>query len=251
MSYIIEHLSEGVLLFKINRPEKRNAINDEVILGLEKVIGLAESKEVKVLVLTGVGDQAFCSGGDLSVFHELRSKEEAYEKHKYISTILKKLLFLPKPTIALLNGSTIGGGCEVATACDFRIGREGIKAGFIQGTLAITTAWGAGTMILEKLLPSNGLKMLMEASLFTTETLKEIGFLDYSFKGTDEEGLQFFIQNIMKIDSSVQTTYKEMLIRKWKASDLEKRIEEEVIRCAELWERDAHHEQVDKFLNRK
>ncbi|HAF0292607.1 TPA: enoyl-CoA hydratase/isomerase family protein, partial [Salmonella enterica subsp. enterica serovar Typhimurium var. 5-] len=75
--YILSN-HNGVLLFTINRPDRRNAINFEVMDGLEHALELAHEKEVKFFAILGAGDQAFCSGGDLSAFHLLKTEKEAY-----------------------------------------------------------------------------------------------------------------------------------------------------------------------------
>ena len=70
--------------------------------------------------------------------------------------ILYKIATFKKPTIAILNGSAIGGGCELATAFDFRLARSGVKLGFVQASLGITTGWGGASLLLEKI-PHNQL----------------------------------------------------------------------------------------------
>ena len=185
--YLISKDQKGILLFTINRPEKRNAIDFEVMAGLERAIEMAGDNDVKVFAITGAGDQAFCSGGDLTAFHMLKTEEQAYGMLSRMAGILYKLLVLPKPTIAILNGSSVGGGCEIASSCDFRIGKEGIKAGFIQGNLAITTGWGGGTLLMEKLPQSNALKMLLDARIHTGDELLELGFLQDIYNGDPVE----------------------------------------------------------------
>ena len=140
MACSIEKLDNGILLFTIEREEKRNAINFEVMDGLEQLAVLAADEEVKAVAVTGKGSDAFCSGGDLSVFHALKTKEEAFTMLSRMAGILYSLLTLPKPTVAILNGTAVGGGCELAAACDFRIARKGIKAGFIQGEQGLLQA---------------------------------------------------------------------------------------------------------------
>ncbi|PLR80988.1 enoyl-CoA hydratase [Bacillus canaveralius] len=240
----------GYLMFTINRPEKRNAINYEIIDGLHEAIEMMKKPELKGLVITGAGDNAFCSGGDLAVFHLLKTEQEAYGMLSKMSEILLRLLLLPKPTFAAMNGTAVGGGCELAAACDFRIAKKGVKAGFVQGKLAITTGWGGGTILAEKIPAANAIKMLMEARVYQTEELTNLGFIDYII---EENDLTFIhhIEKIFPLEGSVLAAYKAMLIRKWLAANIALRIEKEVRECAKLWGMEEHHNQVDKFMNNK
>ncbi len=248
--YLIEEKENGLLLFTIQREEKRNAINYEVMDGLMEAIEMAKQPHIKGLAVTGAGDKAFCAGGDLSVFQDLRTAEEAYGMLSKMGNILYELLILPKPTVALMNGTALGGGCEFATACDFRVAHAGIKAGFVQGTLAITTGWGGGTILMEKLPLSNAMKMLFEAKRYTAEELQELSFVHYIYEGDKANGLAA-VERIFQLQGGVLEAYKEMIIRKWRDKDLKEKIMEEIKKCSILWADDAHHEQVDKFINKK
>jgi enoyl-CoA hydratase len=251
MDYTIERRDQGYLLFTIERNEKRNAINYEVMQGLDEAIRIANDSDIKALVITGSGDRAFCSGGDLTVFHSLTTREEAYTMLSKMSEILYSLLTLSKPTLALLNGIAIGGGCEIATACDFRLAQKGIKAGFVQGKQAITTGWGGGTILAEKLSASIAMKLLMEAEMQTAENLHRNGFIDELFTGSSFDACENFLQNLLTVDLSVLQSYKNIWIRKWLNNNLRERMAEEVHICAELWEGEAHHTYVKKFMSKK
>ncbi|SFA75707.1 MULTISPECIES: enoyl-CoA hydratase/isomerase family protein [unclassified Bacillus (in: firmicutes)] len=251
MAYRIEENTAGYLVFVIDRQEKRNAINYEIMKGLSEVIELAKSSNVKALVITASGDRAFCSGGDLSVFHQLETEQEAYVMLKKMSDILYELLTLPIPTIALMNGTAVGGGCEIATACDFRLARTGIKAGFVQGNQAITTGWGGGSILVEKFAYTECFKLLLEAKIVPAHYLREIGFIDELYDGDSTEACERFLENIIHKEIGVLKSYKNMYIRKWEQAGLRRKIDEEVRQCAILWESEAHHKYVLQFLNKK
>jgi enoyl-CoA hydratase len=247
--YLIEE-ENNYLRFTINRPERRNAINFDVMEGLEILLKLGENPKFKALIITGQGDSAFCSGGDLSVFHQLKTEKEAYQMLSKMASILYRLLVFPKPTIALVNGSAVGGGCELATACDFRIGKKGIKAGFIQGKLAITTGWGGGSFLLEKLDPTIALKLLLSADLYDAEELFSMGYFNKIYEGDSRYACEQFLDKMLNLETEVLSAYKRLLVGKWEETKLHKRMEEEVRRCAKLWESEAHHKQVDRFLSK-
>jgi enoyl-CoA hydratase len=251
LSYFIEKRDSGFLLFTIARSDKRNAINYEVMHGLTEAISLAEDPSIKALVITGEGDRAFCSGGDLSVFHQLKTKEEANVMLSKMSNILISILTMTKPTIALINGTAIGGGCELAAACDFRLARKGVKAGFVQGKQAITTGWGGGTILAEKLPATGSMKLLMEADIQTAEYLKEVGFIDLIYSSDPISSCEAYLEKLLAVELSVLESYKMMWIRKWKESKLRERIEEEVSNCSVLWESENHHRYVQNFISKK
>ncbi|MFC5557960.1 enoyl-CoA hydratase/isomerase family protein [Ureibacillus thermophilus] len=251
MSYKID-LKEGILTFTIDREEKRNAVNDEVMDGLKKVIKhIKENKDVRFLVITGAGEKAFCSGGDLSEFHSLKTAEEAFGMLSKMGNILYELATLHVPTIALINGTAVGGGCEIATACDFRLVARHAKCGFIQGTLAITTGWGGGTYLFERgLRHDRALKMLIDAKPYDAQTLYDIGWAMRVFDGPKEEALEAFIEDMKKVHPSVHHAYKEIELRKWRERNVYGRVMEEIRLCAKLWESEEHEKAVERFLSK-
>lgn len=251
MAYEIIELKEGFLQFIIKRNERRNAVNFEVMDGLQKAIDTVKETEHLGLVITGEGDKAFCSGGDLSVFHNLKTEVEAYAMLSRMANILFDLFMLPKPTVALLNGIAIGGGCEIATACDFRFAHSNVKAGFIQGNLAITTGWGGGTMLFERMSHSQALSMLMKAKIYEALELKEMGFIDFIYEGSHSEGLLAGLETIPEMETNVIQAYKRIVLNRRDELQLKEQVLREVRQCSILWEKETHHEKVNRFLNRK
>jgi enoyl-CoA hydratase len=249
-SYLISKNANGLLFYTINRPEKRNAVNEEIMDGLEKAISLAEAEDVKALVITGAGDRAFCSGGDLSVFHRLKTKDDAYPMLSKMAKIIGKLLFMPKPTVALMNGVAIGGGCEIATACDFRLGRKGMEAGFVQGNLAITTGWGGGSILCEKFPASTALKMLTDGTMLSADELLNMGYLDHVYEGDPYRNCTEFLGKLLEKEVGVLSAYVAILRRKWSDASLLERIEQEALLCATLWGKEIHHQKVEEFLSK-
>ncbi len=240
------HLDDrGVCTFTINRPEVRNAINYEVIEELSEAITFVESnKQVKVFVITGAGDRAFCSGGDLSVFHQLHTKEEALGMLTKMGEVLYRLFTLPVITVAYINGVAVGGGCEIATACDFRFARKGIKLGFVQGKIGITTGWGGATMLREKLPYDKALKLLASAKVILAEEAQKIGFVHELVEDTIEPLMEAYISQ----SPEVLRAYKQAVSKKF--SCLREDFFREIEACATLWESPEHIEAVNQFLKK-
>ncbi|WP_424236201.1 enoyl-CoA hydratase/isomerase family protein [Bhargavaea ginsengi] len=252
MVYRFEKWGSGAV-FTIDRPEKRNAINDEVMDALSDAIKAAgDDESLRYFVITGEGQAAFCSGGDLSEFHKLRTEEDAAPMLGKMADILLRLALLPIPVIALIDGHAVGGGCEIATACDFRIVREDVRCGFIQGTLAITTGWGGATHLLHKSgRQDTALRMLMEARPKQAPELLEAGWATELYTGDKFAALSRFTEPMERVHPSVHRAYKKAAVRRYIAGGLPEQVREEVSACAKLWAADVHHEAVDAFLNKK
>lgn len=252
MSYKID-INDGTATFIINRPEMRNAINHSVMDGLETFLSKVEVDDsIAYAVITGEGDRAFCSGGDLSEFHGLQTADQAYPMLSKMAGLLYRLSVLPVPVIALVNGAAVGGGCEIASACDYRLVSSKAKAGFIQGTLAITSGWGGASQLFTKMNNhSAALKLLSESKVHTAEQLQSIGWATGVYDGNAQDALENFISDMKKIHPSVHKAYKKLAITNWKQTGLKERMLEEAAQCAKLWESDAHHTAVDNFLKKK
>jgi enoyl-CoA hydratase len=130
-----------VTLLKVNRPDQRNAIDFATMDELEVVLSMLETDEsLQVLVLTGGGD-TFVSGGDLKDFQILVTAADGQRMARRMGSILTRLSHLPVPVIAALNGPAVGGGTEVALACDLRVAAANAYFSFRQVTMGIMTAW--------------------------------------------------------------------------------------------------------------
>lgn len=250
MGYQI-HKKNNVLVFTITRPDRRNAVNYEVMDGLDEAVTKAEHDDsIKILMITGEGTQAFCAGGDLQEFHSLKTQAESYSMLSRMGGILYRLAILDKVTVAFINGAAVGGGCEIASACDYRFARPGVKMGFVQGNLAITTGWGGGTLLYERLPANQAFRILTEANILTADTLCELGFIDQLLNAESADELIELFEPVIKKTGPVLSAYKKMLTRKWIASDLKERMESEMYECSVLWESEDHHEAVGRFLNK-
>lgn len=137
---------DGALLrVTINRPEKRNALS----LALLDEIGAVFSRHtgeasIRVAVVTGSGDKCFAAGGDLQELDAIRTVEATRAMSRRGRAALQAIRDFPVPVVAALNGHALGGGAELALACDLRVATRHAEIGFLQAQLAVTTAWGGG-----------------------------------------------------------------------------------------------------------
>ena len=241
-------LKEGYLLVTLNRPHVKNAINFEVMDLLEVAIERVKRDEnCKALILTGAGN-VFCSGGDLNVFHALDNQQDAHNMLSRMGAILYELATISKLSFAFLNGPAVGGGLELAAACDFRYAKTDTVMGFIQVQQGITTGWGGGSLLLEKVSESIGMKWLMSGEKFTAEDAYSHGFINGILPEIDEKTILSVIKPIIHHDIHAITAYKNIAVCKRKVSNLQMRMQEEIKRCSELWTMPVHMEAMKRFL---
>src|SRR3546814_5838248 len=135
---------DGVVTLPLCRAAKRNALSVALIEALGGMLGATRDEDMAVLVVRGEGNRAFASGGDLDELSAIRTVEAAADMSHRFRAVLEKLRSFPVPVIAALNGDAFGGGAELAMACDLRIAAGHARIGFLQGKLAISTAWEIG-----------------------------------------------------------------------------------------------------------
>ncbi|WP_134700251.1 enoyl-CoA hydratase/isomerase family protein [Ammoniphilus sp. YIM 78166] len=245
-------IMDQLAIVTLDRPEVRNAISFEMVKELDLLLDkLDSSQEVKVIIFTGSGDQAFVSGGDLDQFLSVRGKEKALPMLTKVGSLLSKIEKLSKPTIAMINGAAIGGGCEFATACDFRFASEQARMGFVQISMHITTGWGSGSRLVKKIGRSQALSLLLTGEVIEAKRALELGFVDHVFEHTRlrEKTLEF-ARKIAKQPLPGIQAYMNMVHDLDAGMKLEESIKLEIDRCAEMWGSDLHLGVVQAFLNK-
>lgn len=160
MENILYEINGRVATVTINRPKALNALNMDVLLEMEAVVKLLEQNgAVKVMVLTGAGEKAFVAGADIAAMQKMGPAEaEVFSRvgHRVMDRLEKTRIF----TIAAVNGYALGGGCEVAIACDMRIASENAKLGIPEVTLGLFPGFG-GTQRLPRLVGLGRAKELL------------------------------------------------------------------------------------------
>lgn len=172
-------LAEGLLTVTIDRPAKRNPLSLGVLDSLRRIFTEQGGDERVVLaVLTGAGDRAFASGGDLAELAAYRSREEAEAFSRHGKAALDAIRAFPVPVVARINGVALGGGCELALACDLRLAAAGARIGMIHGKLAIAPSWGGGNDLVRLLGPSRALAHMMAAEPLGAAEAAALGMVD-------------------------------------------------------------------------
>jgi len=152
---------ENVAVLTINRPDKYNALNDEVVAEISSAMDeLAADDEVRVVVITGAGEKAFVSGADVSMLQDLKTSRDAFANSQRGQAMTLKVENLPKPVIAAINGYALGGGLELAMACDIRLASDTARMGQPEAGLGISPGYG-GTQRLPRLVGKGMAKLLI------------------------------------------------------------------------------------------
>jgi enoyl-CoA hydratase len=152
---------DNFAVLTINRPDKYNALNDEVVAELSAAMDeLAADDEVRAIVITGAGDKAFVSGADIGMLQELKGPHEAIANSRRGQAMTLKVESLRKPVIAAINGFALGGGLELAMSCDIRLASETARLGQPEIGLGISPGYG-GTQRLSRLVGKGMAKLMI------------------------------------------------------------------------------------------
>lgn len=171
-------VTEGIGLLRVNRPEARNALNWQAQDRFAAIIQEAAADHtLRALILTGAGEQAFVSGGDLKELANHPEPEAGKRLNRTMSAALAQMMTLPLPVIAAINGDALGGGCEIITACDLRIAGAQARLGFVQVRNALTTGWGGGGRLVRLVGQSRAMELLLTGRLLTATEAQAIGLV--------------------------------------------------------------------------
>jgi enoyl-CoA hydratase len=173
----IERLEGGVAVVTIDRPEKRNALNAAVRAELIAALdALRDDDSVRVLVLTGAGERAFVAGADIAEFAERTPLEQRAAMTG--RRVFDEIAAFPKPVLAMINGYALGGGCELALACDVRVAADTAMLGQPEINLGIIPG-GGGTQRLPRLVGTGqAMRLILSGEIIDAAEALRIGLVD-------------------------------------------------------------------------
>ncbi len=242
-----------VLWVRLNRPEKRNALSRELLARIrEAFIVYAECQNLRAAVITGEGAKSFAAGGDLKDLSSIRTEAESRTMSVDGRASLDSIRQFPVPVIAALNGDALGGGAELAVACDFRVASEHARIGFLQSRLCITPAWGGGGDLFDIVGTRKAMLLLCSASALDSPEALSVGLYDRITRNGQAltDLVDDFLAPIIDKPPEVLRALKNTAIqaRRWRGRDeFEDNLTSAFVRT---WTHPAHWAAAEKALNK-
>ncbi len=172
-------LSNYILEVIINRPDKLNALNKNVFADLNKILDkVYTNSEIKSVIITGSGNKAFVAGADITEFEGL-TLEEGKALAAAGQTTFFRIENSPKPIVACVNGFALGGGCELAMSCHFRIAADNAKFGQPEVNLGLIPGYGGTQRLVQLIGKGRALELLMSAQMIDAATALQYGLVNY------------------------------------------------------------------------
>ncbi|PIE71418.1 MAG: enoyl-CoA hydratase [Deltaproteobacteria bacterium] len=175
---ILVAVEDGIATITFNRPKALNALNAELLAEFGQALeGIAADEEIRVLILTGAGDKAFIAGADISelaTFNPLQGKIFADAGQ----AVMDKLQDLPIPVIAAVNGFALGGGNEMALACDFIYASESAKFGLPEETLGLIPGFGGTQRLPRQIGKSMAKELIFTGRMLDPEEARNLGMVN-------------------------------------------------------------------------
>lgn len=172
-------LNEGIYTIAVNRPDKLNALNKTVIEELSKAIDeVLNNDKIKAAIITGSGPKSFVAGADISEFLSLDSNAGKAFAQKGQETVFNKIENSPKPILAAVNGFALGGGCELAMACHFRLASTNAKFGQPEVNLGLIPGYGGTQRLTQLVGKGKAMELMMTGAIIEADEAKSLGLVN-------------------------------------------------------------------------
>ncbi len=249
--YIQVEKRDEVAIVRINRPEKLNAMNADVIKEIGGVLDQLESDDsVKAVIITGAGEKAFSAGADI----EYMSKISAVEAEQYAITghaTMSKIENLSKPVIAAVNGYALGGGCELALACDIRLASKNAVMGQPEVTIGICPGWGGTQRLMRVVGPARAKEMIFTGKRINADEAFQMGLVN---KVVELPQLVDECVNIGKAiakNSAIAVRVSKTLMNRGMDSDINTGLKLEIYGWSLCFSHPDRADRMTKFLQKK
>ena len=206
---LLTSLEEGTLIVTIHRPDKLNALNKEVFRDLNVVLNeIRDNVSIQSAIITGSGNKAFVAGADITELKGLNN-EEAKAIAKDGQNTFFRIEKSNKPIIACVNGFALGGGCELAISCHFRIASENAKFGQPEVNLGLIPGYGGTQRLVQLIGKGRALELILTGNMIDASTALQYGLVNYL---VTQENLLGKAKELLKIVNGKSQTAIEAAI---------------------------------------
>jgi enoyl-CoA hydratase len=236
----------------INRPEKKNAFTYDMWVELAKLVDQCnEDSKVKVIIFRSTCDSAFSSGADIHEFKTLRYTAEGASKYNEATMVLEeKIGKSPKPSIAMISGFCVGGGCEIAVACDFRFSDETGKFGITAAKLGLIYNTPGTKNLVDLVGAANSKDILFTGRIIDAEEALRIGLINRIFPKNDLVHETYKYAKMICNNAQMAVRGSKMVINKVLEGELTDSEETATLILASF-ESDDYREGVSAFLEKR
>ncbi len=219
---LLDKKDSGVAILTINRPQAMNAMNSRALEELALAVDdAANDSSVKVLVITGSGDKAFVAGADIAEMKDMVPPEAldfAMRGHAVMDAIEK----MPKPVIAAVNGFALGGGDELALACDMRIASKRAKFGQPEIKLGITLGWGGTRRLTTLVGPAKAKELIFTGAIIDADEALRIGLVNRVVEPEHLMDTALALAGEIAEKSPLTLKFAKHLVNDWENTTVEK-----------------------------
>jgi len=176
---LLSQLQNGIYTITINRPDKLNALNQDVLQALDvELDNIYANPEIRTVIITGSGPKAFVAGADISEFNQMNI-EQSKQMAKRGQDLFFRIERSPKPIVACVNGFALGGGCELAMSCHFRIASPNALFGQPEVNLGILPGYGGTQRLVQLIGKGRAMELLMSGQNIDANTAYQYGLVNY------------------------------------------------------------------------
>ncbi|MCL1941352.1 MAG: enoyl-CoA hydratase-related protein [Synergistaceae bacterium] len=233
----------------VNRPDVRNALNKEAWLELRGAFtALDRDDEIRAIILTGAGEKAFIAGADLTVLKTRSSVETFYGVNQQIVTDIE---MVSKPTIAMINGYCLGGGLEVAMACDIRIASDDAKLGQTELNVGILPGCGGTQRLARYVGLGKAKELIFTGKLISAQEAEQLGLVNCVVPKSELLAKTLEMVQAIAAKSPIIVKIAKLVINRGAESDLASGLQAELLAQSLAFSTEDHLEGINAFLEKR
>jgi methylglutaconyl-CoA hydratase len=253
MSSILYDITNRIAIITLNRPEKRNALNAELVKELSEALSKAESDEsVRAIILKANGN-TFCSGADLDQLKAMQSAtyEENLADSNRLKELFKKIYTLKKIVIAQVEGFALAGGCGLATVCDFTFCTPESKFGYTEARIGFVPAI-VMVFLIRKIGEKKAAQLLLGADIITAEEALQLGLVNFVANQTEmQKSVEQFVLKLTTQNSSQSLAAIKAMINHVQSQSLDNALDYAVKQNAIARNSNDCKRGIQAFLNKE